>query len=56
MATRREINPWTWSEALGFVQAVEVRQPQHIIHLAGQISADVNGKLMHPGDMGAAVG
>ena len=26
MAVRREINPWGWSEALGFVQAVESRE------------------------------
>ena len=55
MATRREINPWTWSEALGFVQAVESRDVGRIVHLAGQTSADENGRLLHPGDMAAQV-
>ena len=55
MATRREINPWSWSEALGFVQAVESRDVGRIVHLAGQTSADENGKLLHRGDMAAQV-
>ena len=53
MATRREINPWGWSEAMGFVQAVESRDANRIVHLAGQTSADENGRLLHPGDMAA---
>ena len=55
MATRKEINPWSWSEALGFVQAVESRDVGRIVHLAGQTSADENGRLLHPGDMAAQV-
>ena len=55
MATRREINPWSWSEALGFVQAVESRDVGRIVHLAGQTSADENGRLLHPGDIAAQV-
>ena len=55
MATRREINPWSWSEPLGFVQAVESRDVGRIVHLAGQTSADENGRLLHPGDMAAQV-
>jgi enamine deaminase RidA (YjgF/YER057c/UK114 family) len=55
MATRREINPWSWSEALGFVQAVESADIRRIVHLAGQTSADETGALLHPGDMAAQV-
>ena len=55
MATRREINPWGWSEAMGFVQAVESRDVARIVHLAGQTSADENGRLLHRGDMAAQV-
>ena len=55
MAIHREINPWSWSEALGFVQAVESRDVGRIVHLAGQTSADENGRLLHPGDMAAQV-
>ncbi len=55
MAIHREINPWSWSEALGFVQAVESRDVGRIVHLAGQTSADESGKLMHAGDMAAQV-
>ena len=55
MATSRVINPWTWSEALGFVQVVESRDVARIVHLAGQTSSDDDGKPLHPGDMGAQV-
>lgn len=56
MATRRAINPWAWSEAMGFVQAVESRDVSRIVHCAGQTSADEAGKLLHPGDMAAQLG
>jgi enamine deaminase RidA (YjgF/YER057c/UK114 family) len=56
MATRTAINPWSWSEGLGFVQAVESRDFSRIVHCAGQTSADENGRLLHPGDMAAQLG
>ncbi len=55
MANRKVINPWSWSEKMGFVQAVETRDIQRIVHCAGQTSADEAGRLMHAGDMAAQV-
>lgn len=48
---RKIINPWTWQEPLGFVQANEISGAQRILLCAGQVSIDANGKLVHPGDM-----
>jgi enamine deaminase RidA (YjgF/YER057c/UK114 family) len=53
---RRIINPWTWQDALGFVQANEVSGPQRVLICSGQTSVDENGSPVHPGDMAAQVG
>ena len=51
---RRVINPWTWQDALGFVQAYEVvGQPQRTLVCSGQTSVDANGVPLHTGDMAA---
>jgi enamine deaminase RidA (YjgF/YER057c/UK114 family) len=50
---QRIINPWTWQEPLGFVQAKEVSGHQRVLWCAGQASVDANGKLLHPDDMRA---
>jgi enamine deaminase RidA (YjgF/YER057c/UK114 family) len=49
----RVINPWTWQDRSGFVQAHEVSGPQRILHCAGQASIDADGNTVHAGDMGA---
>ena len=48
---RRAINPWKWQDDYDFSHAIEVRGAQRIVFCAGQISADADGKVMHPGDM-----
>ena len=48
---RRKINPWRWSEALGFDQAVEVVGAQRILFCSGQSSVDADGKPMHVDNM-----
>lgn len=48
---RRVINPWTWQDKFGFVQANEVTGAQRMLFCAGQISVDENGELLYPGDM-----
>ena len=49
---RRIINPWTWQDQFGFVQANEVGGGRRTIYCAGQTSND-DGRLVHPGDMRA---
>ncbi len=48
---KKIINPWTWQDKWGFVQANEVTGAQRMLFCAGQISVDENGELLHPGDM-----
>jgi len=50
---RKIINPWTWQDGFGFVQAVEVRGAGGILVCAGQASMDEEGRVGHPGDMAA---
>ena len=50
---RRVINPWTWQDALGFVQANEVTGQQRSLLCSGQTSVDEQGAPLHPGDMAA---
>lgn len=50
---RRAINPWTWQDELDFSQAIEVDGAQRTVYCAGQISADADGRPLHPGDMEA---
>ncbi len=50
---RRIINPWTWQDQMGYVQANEVSGAQRTIFLSGQGSVDEEGAPIHPGDMEA---
>jgi enamine deaminase RidA (YjgF/YER057c/UK114 family) len=52
---RRTINPWTWQDQLGYVQANEVTGAQRTLFLAGQASVDEEGRPVHPEDMGAQI-
>ncbi len=52
---RRIINPWTWQDQFGYVQANEVSGAQRTLFLAGQASVDEEGRPVHPDDMGAQV-
>ena len=48
---RRIVNPWTWQDQMGYVQANDVSGAQRTIFLSGQASVDEEGTLVHPGDM-----
>lgn len=48
---RRVINPWTWQDALGFVQGNEVTGAERVLVCAGQTSTDADGGPMHGGNM-----
>jgi enamine deaminase RidA (YjgF/YER057c/UK114 family) len=52
---RRIINPWTWQDKYGFVQANEINGAQRMLFCAGITSADDDGNLLHEGDMRAQV-
>jgi enamine deaminase RidA (YjgF/YER057c/UK114 family) len=48
---RRVVNPWTWQDQFGFVQANEVSEPRRMLICAGQTSVDADGRPLHEGDM-----
>ena len=52
---RRIINPWTWQDEYGYVQANEVRGVQRMLFCSGQAANDADGKPLHPEDMRAQI-
>jgi enamine deaminase RidA (YjgF/YER057c/UK114 family) len=48
---RQVVNPWTWQDAFGFVQANKVSSVDRIVYCAGQTSVDAEGRPLHSGDM-----
>jgi enamine deaminase RidA (YjgF/YER057c/UK114 family) len=53
---REIVNPWTWQDRAGFVQANVVQEGRRVAYCAGQISVDANGTPLHEGDMGKQIG
>jgi enamine deaminase RidA (YjgF/YER057c/UK114 family) len=53
---RRVVNPWTWQDAFGFVQANDLSGVQRLLVCSGQASVDADGRPVHPGDMAAQLG
>jgi enamine deaminase RidA (YjgF/YER057c/UK114 family) len=45
------INPWTWQDKFGFVQANKVTGAEQVLYCAGQTSVDADGRPMHVGQM-----
>ena len=52
---RRIVNPWTWQDQYGFVQANEVSGVQRSLICAVQASVDADGNPMHAGDMAGQI-
>ena len=50
---RQAIDPWTWQNELGFVQANAVTGGEQAIYCSGQTSMDADGNPVHEGDMRA---
>jgi enamine deaminase RidA (YjgF/YER057c/UK114 family) len=50
MTTTKEVNPWTWQDAFGFAQGIEVRGAERVLYCAGQTSVDADGQPLHVGD------
>lgn len=48
---KRIINPWTWQDNFGFVQANEITNARRTLFTAGIVSVDDEGNLLHAGDM-----
>ncbi len=52
---RRIVNPWTWQDNLGFVQANEISGATRTLFCAGQGAADADGNIVHVGDMAGQI-
>jgi enamine deaminase RidA (YjgF/YER057c/UK114 family) len=52
----KPVNPWTWQDAFGYSQAMEVSGGGRVLFCAGQTSVDGNGKPLHAGDMAKQMG
>ncbi|HJN87713.1 MAG: Rid family hydrolase [Dehalococcoidia bacterium] len=52
---RRIINPWTWQDRFGYVQANEVSGVQRRLICAGQTATDADGKPVCVGDMAGQI-
>jgi enamine deaminase RidA (YjgF/YER057c/UK114 family) len=52
---RQVVNPWTWQDAFGFVQANKVSGVDRFVFCAGQTSVDAEGRPLHSGDMKAQI-
>ena len=53
--TREVVNPWSWQDQFGFVQANIVADGRRVAYLAGQTSVDAGGNPIHEGDMAAQI-
>ncbi|HZG68446.1 MAG TPA: RidA family protein [Herpetosiphonaceae bacterium] len=52
---RRVVNPWSWQDQFGFVQANELQGMQRVLICSGQASVDADGRPLHAGYMRAQV-
>jgi len=48
---KQVINPWTWQDRFGFVQANNVSGADQVLYCAGQTSVDGDGNPLHAGRM-----
>ncbi len=49
---RTDVNPWEWSKAFGFSQAVDVRNVGRLLLCSGQTAAGSDGSPPSTSDMG----
>jgi enamine deaminase RidA (YjgF/YER057c/UK114 family) len=52
---QQEVNPWEWSKAFGFSQAVKLTEPQELLVCSGQTAMGPDGSLPASADMGHQV-
>jgi|SRR6516225_94605 len=55
MTAHEEINPWEWSKAFGFSQAVKLTEPGELLICSGQTAMGSDGSLPDSADMGDQV-
>jgi len=53
--SRKDVNPWEWSKAFGFSQAVEVSGATQFLVCSGQTAIGADGSPPETADMGAQV-
>jgi enamine deaminase RidA (YjgF/YER057c/UK114 family) len=53
--TRTDVNPWEWSKAFGFSQAVQVKAFEQLLLCSGQTAIDDDGSAPKTTDMGEQV-
>jgi len=51
MVEKREVNPWTWQDAFGFAQSIEIKGAQRTLVCAGQTSVDADGAVLYADDI-----
>jgi enamine deaminase RidA (YjgF/YER057c/UK114 family) len=51
----REVNPWEWSKAFGFSQAVKLTEPREVLVCSGQTAMGPDGSVPASADMGQQV-
>lgn len=52
---QQEVNPWEWSKAFGFSQAVKVTELRELLVCSGQTAMGPDGSLPASADMGLQV-
>jgi enamine deaminase RidA (YjgF/YER057c/UK114 family) len=52
---RRAVNPWTWQDQFGFVQANEATGVERVLVCSGQAAMSADGVPQHAGDLAAQV-
>ena len=52
---RQDVNPWEWSKAFGFSQAVDVSGTEHVVICSGQTAVGDDGAPPKTSDMGEQV-
>lgn len=50
---KRVVNPVSWGDSFGFVQANEIIGASRFLKCSGQVDVDPDGNPLHPGDMRA---
>lgn len=53
--SHEEINPWEWSKAFGFSQAVKLNEPRELLVCSGQTAVGPDGSMPASEDMGDQV-
>lgn len=51
----QEVNPWEWSKAFGFSQAIKVTELRELLFCSGQTAMGPDGSLPASADMGQQV-